>query len=135
MKVQKCHDCGIVEGQIHEYGCDMERCPICGRQLIACSCCYTFLNLDISEGSWTYVHGLTVQQSERWVAELERIGRVPYFLYPNICIRCGKLWPDMFKVSNERWQKAVEPLLRREMLCEPCFLQMEAAIALAEKEE
>ena len=34
----RCHDCGIKHGGIHHYGCDVERCPICGGQLIGCDC-------------------------------------------------------------------------------------------------
>lgn len=35
-----CHDCGIKNkaGNIHHFGCDMERCPKCGGQLITCGC-------------------------------------------------------------------------------------------------
>jgi len=37
---KNCHDCGIEnkKGNIHHYGCDMERCPKCKKQLISCSC-------------------------------------------------------------------------------------------------
>lgn len=31
-----CHDCGAKEGELHEYGCDMEECPVCHRQLMGC---------------------------------------------------------------------------------------------------
>jgi hypothetical protein len=31
-----CGDCGVPRGQVHVLGCDMERCPACGRQLITC---------------------------------------------------------------------------------------------------
>jgi len=36
----RCHDCGIFnnEGNIHHQGCDIERCPKCGKQFISCSC-------------------------------------------------------------------------------------------------
>lgn len=31
-----CHDCGVKYGELHKSGCDMERCPECGEQLITC---------------------------------------------------------------------------------------------------
>ena len=37
---ERCHDCNIVNGfpHYHHPGCDMERCPVCGGQLISCDC-------------------------------------------------------------------------------------------------
>lgn len=37
---ERCFACGIVnrEGNVHHPGCDWERCPKCGLQLITCDC-------------------------------------------------------------------------------------------------
>lgn len=34
----RCGDCGAKEGYYHHHGCDVERCPKCGNQLITCDC-------------------------------------------------------------------------------------------------
>ena len=34
----RCHDCGALMGHYHHWGCDCERCPVCGLQLIGCDC-------------------------------------------------------------------------------------------------
>jgi hypothetical protein len=33
-----CHDCGAIKGEYHVPGCDVEECPICGRQALGCEC-------------------------------------------------------------------------------------------------
>lgn len=33
-----CGDCAVVKGELHVPGCDVEVCPVCGWQLITCSC-------------------------------------------------------------------------------------------------
>ena len=35
---EDCDDCGCPPSGLHHPGCDVERCPICGGQVISCSC-------------------------------------------------------------------------------------------------
>lgn len=34
----RCGDCGIQRQGFHHYGCDLEPCPRCRRQLLSCGC-------------------------------------------------------------------------------------------------
>ena len=33
-----CHDCGVIKGEIHVEGCDVERCAGCDAQRFGCDC-------------------------------------------------------------------------------------------------
>jgi hypothetical protein len=33
-----CHDCGVIKGELHVEGCDVERCAGCGEQRFGCDC-------------------------------------------------------------------------------------------------
>ena len=89
----KCHDCGAEEGELHQIGCDMERCPTCQgsgvdhfRQAITCGCTH-------------YVKD-----------------RIPWVQIPVLCRLCGTLWPDLFNLHNKEWNKYVPPNLQNKVL-------------------
>src|SRR6516165_12166048 len=96
MKREICGDCGVKEGQLHIPGCDMECCASCAGQLIGCEC-----------------------PSSTSTKE-----RVPFILYPNLCAKCGTLWPEIFMVPDEEWERYIEPRMRGKMLCEACYTQI-----------
>jgi hypothetical protein len=87
----------------------MESCPFCGGQLISCRCVCD----PNATRSWD---------------DLEAKGRVPYIQYPNLCAKCGVLWPEMFSVPDEDWERYVEPRMRERMLCEACYRQIKTLI-------
>lgn len=120
IEITFCHDCGCEEGELHAFGCDVERCPFCGNQLIGCHCCYEKLGIDANKEP-VYSEGLDDKDGKKWIKMLEKKGRIPFIMYPNLCVKCGKLWPDMFNVPDEEWERYIEPSIRGKMLCKSCY--------------
>ena len=44
----RCGDCGAKPGHYHHSGCDCERCPVCGGQLISCHCEDAYNNYNVA---------------------------------------------------------------------------------------
>lgn len=75
----------------------MERCPVCGKQLIGCS------------------------EKHFKLVEDGKIARIPYIQPLVQCAVCNELFPDFFKVSDEEWDKYIIPSLKHEVLCQDCY--------------
>ena len=130
-----CHDCGVREGEIHQLGCDMERCPFCGGQLITCSCQYKQLGLPVDHSKpyaglppEIYKKGLPSALESKWIEILEKKGRIPYILYPNICRRCGTPWPKGKIYPDWEWEYYVQKDVQGAVLCDDCFQKIKHLI-------
>lgn len=137
MMKPKCHDCGVEEGQYHLLGCDMERCPFCGNQLLVCDCALTELGLYDNEkydastdflSPEVYEQGLTDEQQIQWLRRLEERGRFPFIEYPLVCAKCGRLWPKFFRVPDEEWQYYIQPDKQRTIICLDCYNAIKSLI-------
>ncbi|MBB2684932.1 UNVERIFIED_ORG: hypothetical protein GGD47_002516 [Rhizobium etli] len=58
-----CHDCGVLPGQLHVHGCDMEECPLCEGQAISCGCSMLAVTHD---------------EVEKWEEHLPPFDKAPY---------------------------------------------------------
>lgn len=106
MEAKICHDCGVSEGEVHELGCDMERCPICGVQLIGD---YKHF-VNPKTGGWKKHRGKSIEEYER----------VPYFQGECRCYRCGRKCL-MWDVPDEVWLAVVPFDWQDKVLCWKCF--------------
>lgn len=131
----RCHDCGVLEGELHRPGCDMEFCPFCGGQLITCPCWYTKLGYAYDENASfcglppkVYVNALSDQEEARFMKMCDARGRVPYVWLPLVCGRCGELWPTSFMVDNKEWLFYLGTNYEGVMLCPACYDEIKRLI-------
>ena len=98
----ECHGCDAKVGELHESGCDMERCPFCDpteeRQLATCGHYDKVMNRDLP--------------------------RIPYIQRLVRCETCNDLSPEFFEVPDEEWDKYVIPILQHKVLCIDCYVVM-----------
>ena len=126
-KKDECHDCGVLEGEIHWFGCDMETCPWCGGQLLGCPCVGKQLKLHKDDTDWIH-HIMTKfpsrHNSEEWLRFskiMDDKGRIPYIILPSHCVRCGVAWPDHFKLSDDEWKSYMGDHEQKRIICLDCW--------------
>jgi hypothetical protein len=73
--------------------------------------------------SKVYHEGLSEDEDKR-ILQILTPKRVPYIQYPNICGKCGELWPEFFFLPDEEWQKYVQINARELILCRRCYKQI-----------
>lgn len=119
--------CRVPEGRLHVWGCDMEECPWCGKQLWFCGCLYDKLAFDFDPRAFHFLKNpLTDAQLRQVRILLHEVGRVPFFWRFNLCKMCGELDPELFMVPNAEWDRHIPPSLRKHVLCRPCYDQVKA---------
>ena len=130
-------ECGVVEGQLHEFGCRWEYCPFCEGQFVGnCECSYELLGLKsrINPPEFDYLPqevyegGLSPEQEEQWFELCAAKGRIPFISSPQLCARCGSRWPETFVVQDRVWNYYTDPGLRDQLLCEACFRSIREAV-------
>lgn len=89
--------CGAEIGELHEWGCDVERCARCGGQLICCGCVYELNRMNRGtleeDHPEIYNNGPTEEMYVAYDAEIERLGgripRGPYYPGTEDAVRLG----------------------------------------------
>jgi len=134
-QAKPCHDCGIVEGELHKENCDMEPCPFCGDQLLTCTCRFTELGYEI-DNLPVYIsnNGLSDVDREIWKEKLQKKGRIPYIFYPNICSICGVLWPIYINIPPEDLMKYTFIDGKRHLFCRKCYNEVKSIIDKGQKD-
>lgn len=92
--VEKCEDCGVGVGELHDLFCLKERCPFCTGQLASCGCIRTVLALteDETRALDAYIDDSVPPLSliiKRWKDALDHKGRIPFEAFPDDPVRAA----------------------------------------------
>lgn len=96
----KCPDCGVYPGSMHEPGCEIERCPECGRQLLICGCTYQF------PGTWKIPRGVPWSGEYPGVAECREFKWYCKLVEGQGWVSCDKDAPGASEDLNRLYREA-----------------------------
>src|SRR5690242_2449177 len=91
-----CPDCGVRPGMEHRDGCDVERCPDCGNQLVSCPCRSVEGKRMPWTGKWP---GLAECRGFSWYAGPPRKGSPKISTDSTRSKRCG----TGSEVQSDKW--------------------------------
>lgn len=111
--LRNCGDCGVKPGELHQHGCDVERCALCGGQAFSCECIYTANGMENLEEDHPEIfeNGPTDDMYPAFDALVEKYGgRLPWTGEFPGSMECREFnlwcrWVDMPKdhVCTRRW--------------------------------
>jgi len=104
LEEKHCPKCGTQGGQLHEPGCSMEECLLCGHMHGGCTCDFP-------------------DEQSLFKAREER-GRYPAIYFNTVCGQCGRVEPLDFHVDRQEWADHIGLLWRDNQvfrLCWPCY--------------
>jgi hypothetical protein len=133
----RCGDCGVTRGGWHHPGCDLQRCPACGRQLISCGCLFDEDGPDASDllGEPLGVDGNGLLTERMWLGEHEVIihrGDVPETDITTVRgIRCTTALRTVIDLAPEVEASHLEEMVQ-DCLERGLFTVEQASLRLAE---
>ena len=135
--IERVCECEAEEGELHNWYCRREHCPFCNLEFASgCDCVYMLLGLQSRNNSpetsyltqEIYIEGLSDEQEDEWFKLCTQRGRIPFIYTPQMCGRCGCLWPEFFMVQDVAWSYYTNPDLKDKILCLGCFQHIRQSI-------
>jgi len=100
-----CPDCGVNIGEYHQNGCDVERCPECGGQMLGCDCEISMPRI-IWDGNWP---GVKECQEFGWYSKM-----VPGYGWVECAKEDDGASEDLNRlVSSCKWDKNLARFVKR----------------------
>lgn len=96
-EIKDCHDCGASPGELHDLGCDTERCPLCGGQFLQC---FHQHRCPTCKEEW--IDSECVTDAEGWPTVVTDADRLPW----------TGIWPGVEECREFGWYSYFDPANR-----------------------